>query len=127
MKGSARALISIVIFLGILSLITTGLISSRQNVGISITGDNLTDISAIGSTPPPVFNICQLQGSDNSVINALQSFVNVIPGVNCITGFFTYLYGYSTIDTGIGFLAIIITALILALIYIGLGLLRGGK
>src|SRR4030042_3502883 len=115
--GSARALVGILVFLGFLLLFTSAILTSPSNVAFNTT-DNLTTTVVTGSVPP-LTSVCELSGSDNAFIAAIQAFVNVIPGVNCAFGFLSYVYGYATVSTPILWLAIITNACIVGLFYLG--------
>lgn len=127
---SARALIAINIFLGILLLLTANFATvTGGNTGIlNTTTSNQTQFIQTGGAAFTGFggDICTLAGSENPFIAALQSFVNVIPGINCVMGFTAFIFSYQSIQTGIVWLGIIIFALIMADIYIVIKLIRGG-
>jgi hypothetical protein len=129
---SARTLIAVNIFLGLLILLTasTATISSGEVGILNVSSSNETQFLTTGDSQSFTSfngNICELSGSENPLINLLQDFVNVIPLVNCITGFSTYIFSYQAIQTGVVWLGIIIFALVLADLYLVFGLARGGK
>lgn len=127
---SAKALIAINIFLGLLVLFTSSssIVSSGTTGFLNVTADNQTEFIVTGSQSFGSFsgNLCELSGSSDSFIDLLQSFINLIPGINCITGFTTFVFSYQAIQTGIVWLGILIFGLVLADIWIVLKLIRGG-
>lgn len=129
MKGSAVAIISIFIFVAFLIYFTSEFALLSGSVGVlNVTNTNETIFLATGNANYNSFggDICTLSGSENPLIDLLQSFVNAIPLINCVTGFTSFLFSYQSIQTGIVWLGFLIFGLVGALIYIGLKLARGG-
>lgn len=130
MKGSTATLIFVVVFMGMLALLTGTLFTiSGTSSTINITASNQTEIIGGGAVDLTVVpsNICELAGSDDGLINALQNFVNGLPGINCVFGFAAFSFSYGGVQTGFVWLGLIFGALGLALVYLAIGLFRGGK
>jgi hypothetical protein len=126
--SAARVFISVLIFLGIINLLAVGLLTSQAQATSFVFSDNQTLISgagggALASTVPS--NLCQLN-ADNSFLGMLAGFINLIPMVNCMVGFFAFSFSYQGISSGYIWLSIIDGALVVPLIYYGLRLIRGG-
>ena len=120
MKGNTRALVSILIFLGILSVFSIGLIvegnrisglTNQTNTNVTIISTGISDISQV--------QICDFHSD-------IPIFGGLIWGADCIADFVGYTFSYAGIQTGYIWLGVIFVALTLALVYIGVRVIRGG-